>query len=114
MFFALCHTTVNASKCYQTVDRRSEANRLKALDNTMPTAPLVPEKSVDGKKVPEPVVSFTQAGIQDLGQKGEGLQDLLRRDQKPPDLSKNQLAIRALQAKVSSQNANGILFSQVF
>jgi hypothetical protein len=38
------HSTVNASKCYQTVDGRSEANRLKALGVVMPSAPFVPKK----------------------------------------------------------------------
>jgi hypothetical protein len=204
------HTTVNASRAYQTVDGRSEANRLKALGVTLPTAPMpVPlneveerkkerppsskamlkatparqtdapkkkekelaltqqstesdteyvdlaaearnrddssvssENSTDLKlsihrkkkeaavpsmtqedlaalqkdfqtlqglienkgrsspKVPEPPISMTQVGIQDLRKKIEGLQDLVRGDVKPPALSENQLAIRELQKKV--------------
>jgi hypothetical protein len=52
------------------------------------------------KSTPKPAVSLTQVGIQDLQEKIHGLQDLLRRDLKSPALSENQLAIRALQAKV--------------
>lgn len=46
------HATVNASKCYQTVDGRSEANRLKALGVMMPSAPLIPKKSEEPQKLP--------------------------------------------------------------
>jgi hypothetical protein len=52
------------------------------------------------RQPPKPAASLTQVGIQDLEDKIHGLHDLLRRDRKPPALSKNQLAIRALQAKV--------------
>jgi hypothetical protein len=196
---AVRHSTVNASKCYQTVDGRSEANRLKALGVTIPTAPFVPKKveaklsspppmhtyeihlndpctalekeqeqektevidlsaavreQEDGGSISsgsDPMLSIHKKGskgssvsssksghssmtqhdlqelqnhfvnLQDLMEKGkhsqtstaanpsrhsrsrrkiQGLQDLLKRDRKPPALSENQLAIRALQAKV--------------
>jgi hypothetical protein len=44
--------TVNASKCYQTVDGRSDSNRLKALGVTMPTAPLISKNVEEVQKVP--------------------------------------------------------------